>query len=149
MGKVSQQMVEQAGLDLNVLRDKLIAAAGAEVTTFYYYTLRRANAIGLEGKGLKEIIEDARIEDRNHLRALTPRIYELGDQLPNDIRDFADKAGCPDPSVSRQLLFRPATESGHAAYDTSWATQPWTWSSQGREQRAIRRKQREEKDRRV
>ncbi len=32
MGKVSQQMVEQAGLDLNVLRDKLILAAGAELS---------------------------------------------------------------------------------------------------------------------
>ncbi len=70
---------------MNVLRDKLIAAAGGEVTTFYYYTLRRANAIGLEGKAL----------------------------------------------------------------DTSWAIQPWTRSNQGRQQRAIRRKRREEKDRRV
>jgi ferritin-like protein len=51
MGKVSQQMVKQAGLDLNVLRHKLIAAAGAEVTTFYYYTLRRANAIGRDRTG--------------------------------------------------------------------------------------------------
>jgi ferritin-like protein len=38
----------------------------------------RVNAIGFGGEGLKEIIEDARIEDRNHFEALTPRIYELG-----------------------------------------------------------------------
>jgi ferritin-like protein len=45
---------------------------------------------------LKEIIEDARIEDRNHFAALTPRIYELGGKLPRDIRGLADIAGCPD-----------------------------------------------------
>jgi len=55
-------MVEQAGLDLNVLRDKLIAAAGAEVTTFYYYTLRGANAIGLEGKALDTQLGDTAVD---------------------------------------------------------------------------------------
>jgi ferritin-like protein len=96
MGRVARQMVEQAGLDVNVLIDKLVAAAGAEFTTFYYYTILRVNAIGLEGEGMKEIIEDARIEDRNHFEALVPRIYELGGKLPDDIRAFADQAGCPD-----------------------------------------------------
>lgn len=96
MGKVARQMVEQTGLDINVLLDKLVRAAGAEFTTFYYYTILRVNAIGFDGEGLKEIIEDARIEDRNHFEALTPRIYELGGALPRDIRHFADIAGCPD-----------------------------------------------------
>ena len=36
----------------------------------------------MEGEGLKEITEDARIEDRNHFEALVPRIYELGGKLP-------------------------------------------------------------------
>lgn len=76
--------------------DKLIRAAGTEFTTFYYCTILRVNAIGFDGEGLKEIIEDARIEDRNHFEALTPRIYELGGALPRDIRGFADIAGCPD-----------------------------------------------------
>ena len=96
MGKVARQVVEQAGVDVNALVDKLVRAAGAEFTTFYYYTILRVNAIGMEGEGLKEIIEDARIEDRNHFEALTPRIYELGGALPRDIRQFADVAGCPD-----------------------------------------------------
>src|SRR5579863_2062895 len=96
MGKVARQVVEQAGIDVNVLLDKLVRAAGAEFTTFYYYTILRVNAIGFDGEGLKEIIEDARIEDRNHFEALTPRIYELGGALPRDIRQFADIAGCPD-----------------------------------------------------
>jgi len=96
MGKVARQVVEQAGVDVNALVDKLVRAAGAEFTTFYYYTILRVNAIGFEGEGLKEIIEDARIEDRNHFEALTPRIYELGGELPRDIRRFADLAACPD-----------------------------------------------------
>jgi ferritin-like protein len=39
MGKVARQMVEQAGVDMNLLLDKLVRAAGAEFTTFYYYTI--------------------------------------------------------------------------------------------------------------
>jgi len=29
-----------------------------------------------------------RLEDRNHFEALIPRIYELGGEIPRDIRDF-------------------------------------------------------------
>src|SRR5713226_8824256 len=86
MGKVARQVVEQAGVNVDVLLDKLVRAAGAEFTTFYYYTILRVNAIGFDGEGLKEIIEDARIEDRNHFEALTPRIYELGGALPRDMK---------------------------------------------------------------
>lgn len=96
MGRVAQEMVDKAGLDRKVLLEKLVSAAGAEFTTFYYYTILRVNAIGMDGEGMKEIIEDARIEDRNHFEALVPRIYELGGELPRDIRTFADIAGCPD-----------------------------------------------------
>jgi ferritin-like protein len=89
-------MVEQAGINVNELLDKMVRAASAEFTTYYYYTILRVNAIGLEGEGLKEIIEDARLEDRNHFEALIPRIYELGGEIPRDIRDFANMAACPD-----------------------------------------------------
>jgi ferritin-like protein len=103
MGRVAQEVVKQSGIDLDVLLKKLVAAAGAEFTTFYYYTILRANAIGIEGEGMKEIIEDARIEDRNHFEALLPRIYELGGKLPDDIRSFADQAGCPDAYLPASL----------------------------------------------
>ncbi|MCX7593939.1 MAG: ferritin-like domain-containing protein [Fischerella sp.] len=96
MAKVAMQMVEQSGIDVKELVDKLVRAAAAEFTTYYYYTILRANAIGFEGEGLKEIIEDARLEDRNHFEALVPRIYELGGELPRDIRDFSNVAACPD-----------------------------------------------------
>ena len=103
MGKVAKEMVVKSGINLEELLKKLIAAAGAEFTTFYYYTILRVAAIGMEGEGIKEIIEDARIEDRNHFEALTPRIYELGGELPRDIRKFADQAGCPDAYLPDSL----------------------------------------------
>ena len=103
MGKVAREMVEKAGIDVEELIDKLIAAAGAEFTTFYYYTILRVAAIGMEGEGLKEIIEDARIEDRNHFEAIVPRLYELGGELPRDIRELADRAGCPDAYLPDSL----------------------------------------------
>lgn len=102
MAKIALQMVEQAGIDVNELLDKLVRAASAEFTTYYYYTILRVNAIGLEGEGLKEIIEDARLEDRNHFEALVPRIYELGGELPRDIRDFSSMAACPDAYLPDQ-----------------------------------------------
>ncbi len=110
MAKVARQMVEQSGINVSELLDKLVRAASAEFTTYYYYTILRVNAIGLEGEGLKEIIEDARLEDRNHFEALIPRIYELGGMLPRDIGDFAKMAACADaylpenPKDVRQLL---------------------------------------------
>lgn len=96
MAKVAREIVEKAGVNVDELVSKLVRAAAAEFTTYYYYTILRVNAIGFEGEGLKEIIEDARLEDRNHFEVLVPRIYELGGEIPRDIRDFANDAACPD-----------------------------------------------------
>jgi ferritin-like protein len=95
MAQVAREMVEQAGVDVNKLLDLLVRNAAAELTTFYYYTILRVNLIGLDGEGLKEITEEARIEDRNHFEALVPRIYELGGELPRDMKDFHDMSACP------------------------------------------------------
>jgi ferritin-like protein len=95
MAKVAREMVEKAGIDVDELLDLLIKNAAAELTTFYYYTILRANLIGLEGEGVKEIAEAARIEDRNHFEALVPRIYELGGKLPDDMKVFHDMSACP------------------------------------------------------
>ena len=88
----------------------LITNASAELTTFYYYTILRANLIGLEGEGIKAIAETARIEDRNHFEALVPRIYELGGALPRNMNDFHDMSSCPpaylpdDPTDVKAIL---------------------------------------------
>jgi ferritin-like protein len=92
---VATELVEKAGVDVEKLLDLLVRNASAELTTFYYYTILRVNLIGLEGEGLKQITEDARIEDRNHFEALVPRIYELGGALPADMVEFHNISACP------------------------------------------------------
>ena len=78
------------------LRKLLLAVVCAEFFTYYYYTILRMHCTGRDGEGVKEIVEDARIEDRNHFEAMVPRLYEIGGNLPRDVRKFADIAGCPD-----------------------------------------------------
>jgi ferritin-like protein len=95
MAKVAREMVERSGINVDELVELLVSNAAAELTTFYYYTILRVNLIGLEGEGLKQITETARIEDRNHFEALVPRIYELGGKLPGDMRAFHDASACP------------------------------------------------------
>ena len=95
MAKVARQMVEKTGIDVDELLELLVKNAAAELTTFYYYTILRTNLIGLEGEGIKEIAETARIEDRNHFEALVPRIYELGGKLPDNMKEFHDISACP------------------------------------------------------
>jgi len=110
MDLVSRQMVQESGIDVDELLRLLIANAAAELTTFYYYTALRVNLVGFDGEGLKGIAEDARIEDRNHFEALVPRIYELGGELPNDMKEFHDLSACPparlpdDPSDVKAIV---------------------------------------------
>lgn len=101
MAKVAIEMVKKSGVDLDKLLELLIKNASAELTTFYYYTILRANLIGLEGEGIKEIAETARIEDRNHFEALFPRIYELGGKLPDDMNVFHDMSACPPANLPK------------------------------------------------
>jgi len=110
MAKVAREMVEKAGVDVDQLLELLVNNAAAELTTYYYYTILRVNLIGLEGEGIKEIAEAARIEDRNHFEALIPRIYELGGELPQDMKAFHDMSACPpaelrkDPTDIKAML---------------------------------------------
>jgi len=101
MARVAQEMVKKAGIDIDKLLDMLVKNAAAELTTYYYYTILRVNLIGMDGEGLKEITEDARIEDRNHFEALVPRIYELGGKLPADMKKFHDISACPPASLPK------------------------------------------------
>jgi ferritin-like protein len=110
MARVTREMVEKSGIKIDHLLDLLVRNAAAELTTFYYYTILRCNLIGLEGEGIKEIAETARIEDRNHFEALVPRIYELGGKLPDDMKAFHDASACPpanlpkDPTNTKAML---------------------------------------------
>jgi ferritin-like protein len=101
MARVAREMVEKAGVNVDQLVELLVKNAAAELTTFYYYTILRVNLIGLQGEGIKEIAETARIEDRNHFEALVPRIYELGGALPADMKKFHDMSACPPASLPK------------------------------------------------
>src|SRR5579859_6500380 len=92
--RVGVEQIGARGVNVDELIEKLVDAAGAEFTTYYYYTILRMYLAGHED--YKEICEDARLEDRAHFELITPRIYELGGTIPYDIRTFADRAGCPD-----------------------------------------------------
>ena len=102
MELLSRKLVAQSGINVDELVKLLVANAAAELTTFYYYTALRINLIGMEGEGLKEIAEDARIEDRNHFEALVPRIYELGGKLPDDMKEFHDMSACPPANLPKK-----------------------------------------------
>ncbi|MBN2325044.1 MAG: DNA protection protein DPS [Spirochaetes bacterium] len=101
MAQVAREMVAKAGVNVDQLVELLVKNAAAELTTFYYYTILRVNLIGLQGEGIKEIAETARIEDRNHFEALVPRIYELGGELPADMKTFHDMSACPPASLPK------------------------------------------------
>jgi len=99
MARLAIQIVKNSGVDVDKLVELLVKNAAAELTTYYYYTILRANLIGLDGEGIKEIAEVARIEDRNHFEALMPRIYELGGKLPDNMKEFHDLSACPPASL--------------------------------------------------
>ncbi len=94
MAKQAIHLIKEAGVDVDKLLELLIKNCASEMSTYYHYTILRANLIGLEGETLKEITEQARIEDRNHFEALVPRIYELGGKLPDCLCDFYKGASC-------------------------------------------------------
>ena len=95
MSKFAVKMIEQNGADVEKLLNLLIKNAGSEISTYYHYNILRSNLIGIEGEGLKEIADIARIEDKNHYEALSTRIYELGGNLPDDLSEFYKNASCP------------------------------------------------------
>ena len=108
--RVGMEVLRERGVDPEELREKLIDAIGAEFTTYYYYTNLRMHLAGNED--YKEITEDARLEDRAHFELVVPRVYELGGALPNDIRDFADRASCPDAEVPTPMDDRGGFATG-------------------------------------
>ena len=58
---VGINVLKQNGLDVEELKKLLIHNASVEFTAYYYFTNLREHCTGLEGEGLKGIIEDARL----------------------------------------------------------------------------------------
>ena len=107
---VGINVLKQNGLDVDELVKELIKNAAVEFTAYYYFTNLRAHCTGMEGEGLKGIIEDARLEDLSHFESCLERIYQLGGSLPNDATEFIKISGCeflqlpPNPTDHKAIL---------------------------------------------
>lgn len=91
---VGVEILRQNGVDVEALIKQLVVNSSVEFTAYYYFTLLRANCTGLEGEGIKGIIEDARLEDLSHFESCIERIYQLGGELPRDAIDYIKMSGC-------------------------------------------------------
>lgn len=61
------------------------------------------HCVGIEGEGIKGVLEDARMEDLSHFESCIERIYQLGGKLPTHAHEFVEMSGCeflqvPEPS---------------------------------------------------
>ncbi|MGB6463083.1 MAG: DNA protection during starvation protein [Nitrosotalea sp.] len=91
---VGVKILEQNGINIKELINALVHNASVEFTAYYYFTNLRAHCTGMEGEGLKGVIEDARLEDLSHFESCLSRIYELGGTLPINAQDFIKMSGC-------------------------------------------------------
>lgn len=91
---IGVKVLEQNGVNIKELTSTLIYNASVEFTAYYYFTNLRAHCTGMEGEGLKGVIEDARMEDLSHFESCLSRIYELGGTLPINAQDFIKMSGC-------------------------------------------------------
>lgn len=116
---VGVNVLKQTGLNVDEVLKQLIYNASVEFTAYYYFTNLRANCTGLEGEGVKGVVEDARLEDLSHFESCIQRIYELGGTLPNDAIEFVRMSGCeflqlPSPATNLQEILKKclAAEQG-------------------------------------
>ena len=91
---VGINVLKQNGADVDEIVRLLVYNASVEFTAYYYFTNLRVHCTGLDGEGLKGVIEDARLEDLSHFESCIQRIYELGGTLPNDAIEFVRMSGC-------------------------------------------------------
>jgi len=124
MAEFGIKIVKDSGIDFDKLMKLLIANCASEMSTYYHYMILRNNLIGLEGETVKEIAEQARIEDRNHYEALVSRIYELGGKLPDCLCEFYEGASCapaklPENPTTEEILkvLRDAERCAMAGYN--------------------------------
>src|SRR5574338_1138968 len=103
--------IKQNGANVDEITKLLIYNASVEFTAYYYFTNLRMHCTGMEGEGIKGIIEDARLEDLSHFESCIQRIYELGGILPDDAMEFVRMSGCellqlPSPHTNLQEILK-------------------------------------------
>ena len=91
---VGIEILKKNVLDVDKLIKLLVSNASVEFTAYYYFTNLRMHCTGMEGEGIKGIIEDARLEDLSHFESCIERIFQLGGSLPNDAQSFIKMSGC-------------------------------------------------------
>ncbi len=91
---VGINVLKQNGANVDEITKLLIFNASVEFTAYYYFTLLRTHCTGMEGEGIKGVIEDARLEDLSHFESCIERIHQLGGTLPIDATDFIKMSGC-------------------------------------------------------
>lgn len=116
---VGINVLKQNGANVEEIVRLLVYNASVEFTAYYYFTNLRAHCTGLDGEGLKGVIEDARLEDLSHFESCIQRIYELGGALPDDAMEFVRMSGCeflqlPTPTTNIQEILKKclAAEQG-------------------------------------
>jgi len=97
-------VLKQNGANVDEIVKTLIYNASVEFTAYYYFSNLRGHCVGLEGEGMKGIIEDARMEDLSHFESCIQRIYELGGSLPDDAMEFVRMSACEFLHCQRQQL---------------------------------------------
>ena len=108
---VGVNVLKQNGAKVDEILKGLIYNASVEFTAYYYFTNLRTHCTGLEGEGVKGVIEDARLEDLSHFESCIARIHELGGSLPNDAMEFVRMSGCeflqlPTPKTNLQEILK-------------------------------------------
>ena len=108
---VGVNVLRQNGLDVDEVLKGLVYNASVEFTAYYYFTNLRAHCTGLEGEGVKGVVEDARLEDLSHFESCIQRIHELGGSLPNDAMEFVRMSGCeflqlPTPTTNLKEILK-------------------------------------------
>lgn len=106
---VGVEFLKKNGLNVDALINELVANASVEFAAYYYFTNLRSFCTGVEGEGIKGVIEDARLEDLSHFESCIDRIFQLGGSFPKDIRKFIQLSGTDflqsDPKISlKQIL---------------------------------------------
>lgn len=108
---VGVNVLKQNGANVDEILKQLIYNASVEFTAYYYFTNLRTHATGVDGEGVKGVIEDARLEDLSHFESCITRIHELGGSLPNDAMDFVRMSGCeflqlPTPTTNLKEIMK-------------------------------------------
>jgi len=113
---VGIEILKQNGLDVDELIKQLVINSSVEFTAYYYFTLLRANCTGMEGEGVKGVIEDARMEDLSHFESCIERIYQLGGSLPKDPIDYIKMSGCEFLQLGCLLQYHMSLDLFHESF---------------------------------